>query len=153
MKKMKLAVLALALVGVFAAGNAMAATTDVTVDATVSEACIATTTTDIVIGAIDPTVETTTISSATHGGSTQGQIKVMCTAGTDVTFSAPATVTLNGGAGGTDTMVIVPIVPGTTETPGIAGSDYDVNASVTYAEYSTASAGAYSGSFTVTVTP
>lgn len=151
MKKMKLAVLAL--VGVLAAGNAMAATTNVTVNATVSEVCIATTTTNIVIGAIDPTTETGTISSASHSGSTPGLINVKCTAGTDVTFTAPATTTLTGGFGGTDTMVVVPIVPSTTEVPGLGGTDYAVNASIAYNEYSTATAGGYAGSFTVTVTP
>jgi hypothetical protein len=77
----------------------------------------------------------------------------MCTAGTDVTFSAPATAALTGGFGGTDTMNITPIVPTATVMPGLAGTDYTVNASIAYSEYSTATAGGYLGSFTVTVTP
>ncbi len=153
MKSLKLAVLAISFVGIFGVGNAMAATTNVTVNATVSEACIASTTTNIIIGAIDPTTETLTISSATHTASTSGLINVICTAGTDVTFSAPASATLTGGSSGSDTMDITPVVPTTTETPGILGDNYDVDATVAYSEYSAASAGGYVGSFTVTVTP
>jgi len=149
-KMMKLALLAL--VGVLAAGNAMAATTDVNVTATVSEACIATTITDITIGAIDPTTDTGTLDSASHAGSTQGQINVVCTAGTAVNFTALPSVDLTGTTNG-DTLTVVPILPAGPATPGIAGADYAVNASVTQAQYQSVSADTYTGTFTVTVAP
>jgi len=148
-KMMKLAVLAL--VGVLAAGNAIAATTDVNVTATVSEACIATTTQDITIGAIDPTTATGTIDS-TSVGSTQGQINVVCTAGTAVNFSPAASVALTGALNG-GTLNVVPILPAGPATPGIAGANYAVNASVAQSEYTAVSADTYNGFFTVTVAP
>jgi len=153
MKKMKLAVLALALSGIFAAGNAMAVDTTVNVSATVTDACIATTTQDITIGAIDPTTTTGTISSASHPGSTPGQINVVCTAGMVVNFSGPGgSVPLTGTTNG-DIMNVVPILPAGPATPGITGANYTVNATVDQSEYTGVSADTYNGSFVVTVAP
>jgi spore coat protein U domain-containing protein, fimbrial subunit CupE1/2/3/6 len=154
MKTMKLAALALALTGIFAAGNALAATTtaDVTVNATINASCSASTTSNITFAAIDPLTTTGLVNSSSQGGATQGVVNVKCTAGTTVTFGAPATGTLNS-ALTSGTMTYSTLVPSGTLTPGFAGTDYNVNATIAQAQYQAAPAAAdYTDTFTVTIT-
>lgn len=154
MKHMKLAVLAITLIGVLAAGNAMAAsaTANVDVKAEVLASCTATKVTDITFAAIDPLATTGVVDSSSQTGATRGVVTVKCTAGTQVTFSAPATDTMtSAGTGGT--IDYSPVVPAGSLTPGFAGTDYNIDATIAQAQYQAAPAAAdYTDTFTVTIT-
>ena len=154
MKKMKLAALALALTGIFAAGNALAASTtaDVTVNATINASCSASTTTNITFAAIDPLTTTGVVDSSSQAGATRGVVNVKCTEGTTVDFSAPASGTMTSSASG-GTIAYTPVVPASTVTPGFAGTDYNVDATIAQAQYTAAPAASdYTDTFTVTIT-
>ena len=152
MKNIKLAALAITLVGIFGAGNALAAdTADVDVNAVITASCNIINNTDITFAAIDPLIAAGVINSATQPGATQGEVNVKCTAGTTVTFSAPATGTMTSGGGGT--IDYSTVVPAGAQTPGFAGTNYKINATIAQAEYQAAPAAAdYTDTFTVTIT-
>ena len=147
MKKLISIAAAAALVAM--AGSAFAAaTTDLTVSASVSAACTASTTTQIDFGALDPINDgATTLASAKTSA---GKISVKCTQGTNYSITAPASATIANGA---NTIAYTPIMPAVGANEGVvAGKDYTIDASVAKVAYASAPAGAYSGSLTVTVT-
>jgi len=155
MKSLKLAVVAISLIGVFGVGNVMAATAtaDVDVNAEILAACVATNVSDITFAAIDPLATTGLIDSAVQSGATPGSINVKCTAGTTVTFSAPATDSMTSTLAPGTPIVYTPVVPSGSSAPGFAGTDYAVNATIAQAQYQGANAATdYSDTFTVTVT-
>lgn len=154
MKRVKLVAMAISLVGILAAGNALAASTtaDVNVNATILATCVATTSSDITFAAIDPLTTTGVVDSATQPGAVRGLINVKCTDGTAITLSAPGTGTMSSVASG-GSIVYTPVVPAGSLTPGFAGTDYNVDATIAQAQYQAAPAASdYTDTFTVTIT-
>jgi hypothetical protein len=149
MKKMKLA--ALALVGVLATGNALAATqATLDVTATVTSTCTIVKSADINFGSIDPVTATGAIKASDASGA--GSVIVKCTAGITPTLAASAVVPMKlGGTGAplafTGLMPTISSAPGATNT-----TPYAVDAEISLAAIQAASAGSYSaGTLTVTV--
>lgn len=143
----KLVSIAAAAAVVAMAGSSFAASTSasLTTNATVLAACKATAAASIDFGALDPTID-----PATKNASTVGSVLVQCTEGTLYTFGYDAAAKMQvGGAG-----IAIPVysVPTLVPQPGtIAGTTYSVDAQVKLADYASAPAGAYTGSYTLTI--
>jgi len=129
------------------AGSAFAAatSTSLTTSATVTAVCKATAGASIAFGTLDPVND-----PATKNATTKGTVQVQCTEGTAYTFAYDAAAKMQvGGAG-----VAIPIYPVADLVPvagTVAGTTYNVDAQVKVADYANAPAGAYTGTYTLTV--
>lgn len=152
MKKMKLAALALSLVGILSAGNAMAATTDVSVTATITGTCRFN---------AAPTLNLTLDQSLTTDATGTGNLTFWCTNGTAYTLGDEANPLVGDGAfSGT-------LVAGLNNIPySIAYTNYTgvgagkttaitsaLTATVVNADYVNKPAGTYTDTVTFTITP
>lgn len=143
----KIISIAAAVAVVAMAGSAFAASTtaSLTTNATVASACQATGGTPISFGELNPLLD-----GPTKNASTLGTVTVQCTAGTLYTFTYDAAAKMQvGGAG-----VAIPVysVENLVPLPGsVAGTTYNVDAQVQLADYASAPAGAYNGTYTLTV--
>jgi spore coat protein U-like protein len=130
-------------------GSAFAATTstNLSVNASVSAACVAATTTNIDFGTLDPINDAAT--TLASGKTSAGLINVKCTQGTSYTLSTPATATIANGA---NSITYTPVYSAAANSGLVAGTNHTIDASVDKTAYATAPAGAYTGTLTVTVT-
>lgn len=146
MKKMKLAALALALAGIFAAGNALAAgSANLTVSATVTDAC-AVTGGSIAFGNLDPINDTGTKSVGSTG------VTIACTSGDTYTISdnKAGSYSMSDGSGHS--------IPYSLSYPSVPTADgnanaYTITGSVAQTDYANSPAGSYSDTVVLTVTP
>lgn len=147
MKKLVTIAAAAALVAMASTSFAAAGSTsaNLTTSATVLAACKATAFDTIAFGNLDPTID-----SGFKNAATKGSVLVQCTEGTVYSFAydAASSVKLDGTGFAIPVYAVQNLVPvaGT-----IAGTTYLVDAQVNAADYVGAPAGAYSGTFTLTV--
>ncbi len=149
MKSLKLAVLAIGLVGVFGVGNVMALpspiSANILVSAKVVPSCVITKTLDIAFGDIDPLA-----TLAPYPAPTPGSVNVKCTNLATVAFSASNIVPMTAAG---YTINYVPDLPGGTPVPTVGGTDYPISAKInTQSEITGAPAGTYNGNFDVVIT-
>lgn len=145
MKKIVSIAAAVAVVAMAGSAFAAATTASLTTNAVVLAACKATAGASISFGNLDPVND-----PATKNASTKGTVLVQCTEGTGYTFGYDNTATMQvGGAG-----VAIPVYPVADLAPvagTVAGTTYNVDAQVKVADYASAPAGAYTGTYTLTV--
>lgn len=145
MKKIVSMAAAVALVAMAGSAFAASTSTSLSTTATVVAACKATPGNTIDFGSLDPVND-----PATKNALTKGSVTVQCTEGTPYTFAYDYTAKMQvGGAG-----VAIPIYPVEDLPAGagtVAGTTYNVDAQVQLADYANAPAGAYTGTYTLTV--
>ena len=146
----KIVSIAAAVAVVAMAGSAFAAgstTASLTTSATVLAACKATPGDTIDFGTLDPINDTL----PTKNAATKGTVTVQCTDGTAYGFAYDNAATMQvGGAG-----VAIPVYP-VADLPAVnvgtvAGTTHSVDAQVKLADYANAPAGAYTGTYTLTI--
>ena len=148
MKKIVSITAAVAVVAMAGSAFAAATTATLSTSATVLAACKATPGDTIDFGTLDPINDTL----PTKNASTKGTVTVQCTDGTAYGFAYDNAATMQvGGAG-----VAIPVYP-VADLPAVnvgtvAGTTHSVDAQVKLADYSNAPAGAYTGTYTLTIT-
>lgn len=143
----------LAVVGLMAtAGTTMAAdTANLTVTATVLDACSVEVDQDISFGELDPINDVASSTNASSNGNA-GLITVTCTKGTAYsleTITTSPTMTLDGG--GTNPIAYTPTIPTGDYTGDMSGAQYTIDATVQKSAYENVPAGAYRGQLNITV--
>lgn len=145
MKKIVSIAAAAAIVAMASTSFAATTSASLTTSATVLAACKATAGTSIAFGNLDPVND-----PATKNATTKGTVLVQCTEGTPYSFTYDAAAKMQvGGAG-----IAIPVYPvaDLAPVPGtVAGTTYNVDAQVKLADYANAPAGAYTGTYTLTV--
>lgn len=144
MKTMKLAALALALTGIFAAGNALAASQDATVNvsATVQATCKVNSGGSLDFGTLDPVNDTGTTSATATNPS------ITCTNGTGFTVGDnSAAYKLTSGSNSFGYSMTFPA----SGTGTGAAQDLAITGSVAATAYASAPAGSYTDTVTLTV--
>ncbi|AMV72845.1 hypothetical protein DBW_2516 [Desulfuromonas sp. DDH964] len=145
MKTMKLAALALALTGIFAAGNAMAASQNATVDvsATVLATCKVNSGGALDFGTLDPVNDTGTKSATATSPS------ITCTSGASFTVGDNSDTYLL--TDGTNSFSYSMTFPASGSGTGTAQA-LAITGSVAATDYASAPAGAYTDTVTLTIT-